>query len=498
MMSPKLKINKEDCRRLNSLPAAKIRRRAARSGGGAVATSPSRRRTGPGLASSVAVALVLHASGTVAIPYAAASVSAPTVAKEAAGVVPGENRLGRLEVLPEESSSPTPPPLERHSLLDYLGLGLGRRLGPSPPASGAAVRRREDDSLWDGQNDDTFGYGGGSGGGGRDSGAGYGGYGDSSGGSSYGGGSTGGTSGGSSTYGGYGDTSGGGGASTGTYGSYGDSSGGAASGSTYGSSSGGYGDSSTGYGDSSTGSGSSSSYGGYGSSTGSSSSSYGGYGSSSSSSSSGYGGYGSSSGYGSYGSSSSYTSPGSRGGGTSKLGRLLQVKVPLVVVLLLFPCLLFAGMTYTAHAFENRPESTYANFCRLVLHTARCVFRLAYNLYHCRLGEIPAVVCALDDEDEYGREYTDEELDRMKLRPGIGRALDVEHRKALKRTRETELKGGNKKKGGKGGGSGGKDGKKAGGAKVGGGGAGNKKNGAAEVGGKKKGPYGQVPTTELV
>jgi len=64
------------------------------------------------------------------------------------------------------------------------------------------------------------------------------------------------------------------------------------------------------------------------------------------------------------------------------------------------------------------------------------VWKVLYNLYHCRLGDIPAVVCADDDEDD---EYTDEDLETMKLRPGIERALDVEHRKALRRTTQ-ELK----------------------------------------------------------
>jgi len=40
------------------------------------------------------------------------------------------------------------------------------------------------------------------------------------------------------------------------------------------------------------------------------------------------------------------------------------------------------------------------------------------------------VVCASELEEE---EYTDEEIERMRLRPGIERALDVEHRKALRK-----------------------------------------------------------------
>ena len=38
-----------------------------------------------------------------------------------------------------------------------------------------------------------------------------------------------------------------------------------------------------------------------------------------------------------------------------------------------------------------------------------------------------------DDDENDMEEYTDEEMERMKLRPGIERALDVEHKKALRR-----------------------------------------------------------------
>lgn len=53
------------------------------------------------------------------------------------------------------------------------------------------------------------------------------------------------------------------------------------------------------------------------------------------------------------------------------------------------------------------------------------------KIVHTLLGDIPQVVCAADEDDL--EEYTDEELERMKLRPGIERALDVEHRKALRK-----------------------------------------------------------------
>ena len=40
------------------------------------------------------------------------------------------------------------------------------------------------------------------------------------------------------------------------------------------------------------------------------------------------------------------------------------------------------------------------------------------------------MVFASELEEE---EYTDDEVERMRLRPGIERALDVEHRKALRK-----------------------------------------------------------------
>lgn len=98
-------------------------------------------------------------------------------------------------------------------------------------------------------------------------------------------------------------------------------------------------------------------------------------------------------------------------------------------------------MIATAHQFEDNPEGQYANFCRLSLTTVGCICKIMYNLYHCRLGDIPSVVCAEDDDED----YTDEDLERMKLRPGIERALDVEHRKSLRKTTK-ELSSKQKKK----------------------------------------------------
>ncbi|KAL3799839.1 hypothetical protein ACHAWO_009960 [Cyclotella atomus] len=140
------------------------------------------------------------------------------------------------------------------------------------------------------------------------------------------------------------------------------------------------------------------------------------YGSSSSSSSSSGGSYE----WGSY-SSSSYKP-------SFKMPEL-QLSIIPAIFLILFMTLI--GMLITAHQMENSPEGTFANCCRVSLTTVSCIYKVIYNLYHCRLSEIPQVVFASEFEND--DELTDEELERMKLRPGIERALDVEHRKALRK-----------------------------------------------------------------
>ena len=188
-----------------------------------------------------------------------------------------------------------------------------------------------------------------------------------------------------------------------------------------GSSSGGYPSSSSAYGD----------YGVYtpkGSSTSGSSG-----GSSSISSSSGYG-YDS---YDSYGSSSSLSSSSSyEWGSSSKSSSLPSFKMPelqlsIIPAIFLIMFVTVIGMLITAYQMEHSPEGTFANCCRISLTTVSCIYRVIFNLYHCRLGEIPQVVFASEFEND--DELTDEELERMKLRPGIERALDVEHRKALRK-----------------------------------------------------------------
>lgn len=125
------------------------------------------------------------------------------------------------------------------------------------------------------------------------------------------------------------------------------------------------------------------------------------------------------------------------GGGSSYNSRYKHSKnkfkapaVPLPWVLFLMFTFVPIGMLLTAHQFESYPEGQCTNFCRLSLTTLECIWKVIYNLYHCRLGDIPSVVCATDEEDE----YTEDDLERMKLRPGIERALDIEHRKSLKKT----------------------------------------------------------------
>jgi len=107
-----------------------------------------------------------------------------------------------------------------------------------------------------------------------------------------------------------------------------------------------------------------------------------------------------------------------------------SVQLSIIPVVLLSVFITFIGMLITAHRMENDPEGNFANCCRVLLHTVNCIYKVMYNLYHCRLGDIPQVVFASELEEE---EYTEEEIERMRLRPGIERALDVEHRKALRK-----------------------------------------------------------------
>ena len=107
-----------------------------------------------------------------------------------------------------------------------------------------------------------------------------------------------------------------------------------------------------------------------------------------------------------------------------------NVKVPLIPVLIIAFLFMYCGMVGTAFMYQLRPESIFTNCCRLSVNCAQTSYAIFFNLYHCRLGEIPPIVCAMEDDDD----LDDEELERMKPRPGIGKALDTEHSKAISRT----------------------------------------------------------------
>jgi hypothetical protein len=110
--------------------------------------------------------------------------------------------------------------------------------------------------------------------------------------------------------------------------------------------------------------------------------------------------------------------------------------VPLFPALLVGFSILYCGMLCTAFMFQVRPESTFTNCCRLSVHCLRTIYLILWNLYHCRLGDIPPVICATDDDNN--DELQDEEIQRMKPRPGIETALTIEHRKAVTRILESE------------------------------------------------------------
>lgn len=109
--------------------------------------------------------------------------------------------------------------------------------------------------------------------------------------------------------------------------------------------------------------------------------------------------------------------------------------IPLAWVILLVITSVSIGMLLTANEFITNSEGNLANFCRLSVNVLDCAWKIIYNCYHCRLSEIPNVVWAgdyVDDDDA----YTEEELENMKCRPGIERALDVEHERSMKKMRK--------------------------------------------------------------
>ena len=175
--------------------------------------------------------------------------------------------------------------------------------------------------------------------------------------------------------------------------------------------------------------------GGSGSYSGGGSSSYGGSGRSSysggagSSYSGGSGSY--SGGSGSYngGGAGSYHSPSKFSRDFDSMMKKVNVDVPLVPVITVATVLIYCGMVYTAFMYQARPDSTFTSCCRLTVNCIRSACAITLNLYHCRLGDIPPIICAMDDADD----LDDEELERMTPRPGIVKALHIEHQKALSR-----------------------------------------------------------------
>eukprot|EP00548_Thalassiothrix_antarctica_P001614 CAMPEP_0194134014 /NCGR_PEP_ID=MMETSP0152-20130528/4078_1 /TAXON_ID=1049557 /ORGANISM="Thalassiothrix antarctica, Strain L6-D1" /LENGTH=330 /DNA_ID=CAMNT_0038829527 /DNA_START=240 /DNA_END=1232 /DNA_ORIENTATION=- len=255
--------------------------------------------------------------------------------------------------------------------------------------------------------------------------------GDSSGGSGGGGYDSSATSGG----GGY-DNSGGGGGSS-AYDSYGgagsyDSYGGSSSYDSYGGSGGSSYDATGGSGsayDTSGGSAYDTSGGSsYDTSGGSAYDSYGGSGGSSSSYDTGsYGGSGGSTGSSSY----SYHAPGK----FSKFLKKINVKVPLFPTLIMASICIYVGMVCTAYMYQVHPESIFTNCCRLSIRTTKNCCFIMINLYHGRLGEIPPIVCATDEDDD--SDLGEDEIERMKPRPKLEDALGVEHEKCMTRTAES-------------------------------------------------------------
>lgn len=132
--------------------------------------------------------------------------------------------------------------------------------------------------------------------------------------------------------------------------------------------------------------------------------------------------------------SSSYSSTATTKSKFTTYKQLPTITISVIPAILFLLLLTLGMMLLTAHRMEHYPEGNFANCCRVLLHSVSCFSRLLYNLYYGRWGDIVHRMATLGDEDDDTMEdYTDEEMERMKLRPGIERALDVEHSKALRR-----------------------------------------------------------------
>ena len=129
------------------------------------------------------------------------------------------------------------------------------------------------------------------------------------------------------------------------------------------------------------------------------------------------------------GAAASYHSPSKLSRNFELFMNKVNVDVPLVPAMIVAAVLMYCGMVCTAFMYQARPESTFTNCCRLSVNCIRSAYGIVFNLYHCRLGDIPPIVCAMEDDDD----LDNAELERMKPRPGIVKALHIEHQKALSR-----------------------------------------------------------------
>ena len=92
-------------------------------------------------------------------------------------------------------------------------------------------------------------------------------------------------------------------------------------------------------------------------------------------------------------------------------------------------------MIYTAYAFIHLSEGIYANCCRVTVSFCECLRLVFVNIYNGNFSNIPHLIFSFEGEDD-----EDDGMSDMKLRPGIERALEVEHRKAMDRV-DLEMQG---------------------------------------------------------
>ena len=146
-----------------------------------------------------------------------------------------------------------------------------------------------------------------------------------------------------------------------------------------------------------------------------------------------YGGYGGG-GYNGGGSSSYHSKDSSKF--MAFMGKI-NVKVPLIPFILIAGIFIYLGMVFTAYKYQVDSNSRFTRLCRTSINVFLCIYKVLLNVWRCRLDEIPPIIFDVPDDDD----YTEDELERMKLRPGMGRALESEHKKAVAKA-EIEMKPG--------------------------------------------------------